>query len=149
MKTTNSARDARAAIADDRGKLVKLGDTNLTVSDQREDIRGRRVVDRAGGEIGDVDALMIDERERKVRFIQVASGGFLGIGERTFLLPVDAVRGVGGDAVQVDQTRERMIGSPAYDPDLTYERDYYGDVAGYYGYAPYWTPGYAYPAYPT
>ena len=130
------------------GKLVKLGDTDLTVADQSQDIRGRKVVDRQGEEIGHVDALVLDDRESKVRFLRVASGGFLGIGESTFLLPVDAIAQIGDDQVVVDQTREHVAGAPAYDPDLTYEQDYYGGLYGYYGYGPYWGPGYVYPAYP-
>lgn len=130
------------------GKLVTLGDSDLTVADPREDVRGRTVVDRNGGEIGHVDALLIDDRESKVRFLRVASGGFLGIGESTFLLPVDAITRITADQVVVDQTQERVAGAPAYDPDLVYDQEYYGGLYGYYGYAPYWGPGYAYPAYP-
>ncbi len=130
------------------GKLVKLGDTDLTVSNPREDIRGRRVVDPNGEEIGHVDALLIDDQESKVRFLRVASGRFLGIAEQTFLLPVDAVTRVGDDQVVVDQTRERIAGAPTYDPDLTYDQEYYGGLYGYYGYGPYWSAGYTYPAYP-
>jgi len=129
-------------------KLVKLGDTDLTVADPREDVRGRAVVDRHGEEIGTVDALMLDERENKVRFLRVGTGGFLGIGGRRFLIPVDAVSRVDDERVHVDQTRERIVGAPAYDPDLTYDQDYYGGLYGYYGYAPYWGPGYVYPPYP-
>ncbi|MBA3414244.1 MAG: PRC-barrel domain-containing protein [Chloroflexia bacterium] len=129
-------------------RLVKLGDTDLTVADPAEDIRGRSVVDKAGEEIGHVDALLVDARENKVRFLQVASGGFLGIGERTFLLPVDAVTRTDEDRVHVDQTREHIAGSPAYDPDLVYDPDYYGGLSGYYGYAPYWGPGAVYPPSP-
>ena len=130
------------------GKLVKLGDTDLTVADSAEDIRGRKVVDRQGDEIGHVDALLIDDRESKVRFLRIASGGFLGIGEQTFLIPIDAVTRVTDDQVTIDQTRERVAGAPVYDPDLAYGHDYYGGLYGYYGYAPYWGPGYVYPAFP-
>ena len=130
------------------GSLVKLGDTDLTVADPKEDIRGRTVIDRNGEEIGRVDALLIDDRESKVRFLQVAAGGFLGIGEQTFLLPVDAITRITEDRVMVDQTRERVARSPVYDPNLVYDRDYYGELYGYYGYAPYWGRGYAYPPYP-
>ncbi len=136
METTNT------------GTLVKLGDTDLTVSDPREDIRGRTVVDRNGEEIGHVDALLIDDQERKVRFLQIASGGILGIGEQKFLVPVDAVTRVGPDRVVVDQTGKHIAGSPKYDPDLTYDQSYYTDLYGYYGYPPYWGAGYTYPAYP-
>ncbi len=128
--------------------LVRLGDTDLTVNDPREDIRGRTVVDRNGEEIGHVDALLIDDQERKVRFLQIASGGILGIGAQTFLVPVDAVTRVGPDQVVVDQTGKHIAGAPKYDPDLTYDEGYYGDLYGYYGYGPYWGPGYTYPAYP-
>ncbi len=129
-------------------RLVKLGDTDLTVRSPLEDVRGRTVIDNSGDEIGHVDALLIDDQERNVRFLQIASGGILGIGERRFLVPVDAVLGMENDHLIIDQTGERVAGSPRYDPDLIYERDYYDDLYTYYGYAPYWRPGYTYPAFP-
>lgn len=127
--------------------LHKLSDTNLLVADPVEDVRGNKVVDRSGDEIGSVDDLLIDDREKKVRFLQIASGGFLGIGETKFLMPVDAVTKIVADTVYIDKTREHVAGSPRYDPDLI-DDPYLNNVYGYYGYAPYWTPGYVYPAYP-
>jgi sporulation protein YlmC with PRC-barrel domain len=126
--------------------LVKLGDTDMTVADPAEDVRGRAVIDRDGQEIGTVDALLIDDRESKVRFLQVGSGGFLGLGEQKVLIPVSRL--VDPDHVHVDQTRDRVAEAPRYDPDLTYETDYWDGLYGYYGYTPYWAPTYAYPAYP-
>ena len=131
-----------------RGTLTKLSDAGMTIADPDADVRGRKVIDNTGDESGKVDALIIDERESKVRFLQVAAGGFLGIGERHFLLPVDAVTRVDEDHVHVDQTRERIVGAPAYDPNVVPEVDYYDSLYGYYGYTPFWGPGYAYPAYP-
>lgn len=128
--------------------LRRLSDTDLTVGDPGEDIRGRKVVDRSGEEVGTVDDLLIDDRENKVRFLRVASGGFLGMGETKFLVPVDAIAEIGEGAVRVDQSREHVAGAPQYDPDLVYDTGYYGGLYGYYGYAPYWAPGYIYPAYP-
>jgi len=125
--------------------LIKLGDTDLTVADPAEDIRGHTVVDQQGEDIGHVDGLMIDEDERKVRFLQVAAGGFLGIGEKTFLIPVDAISRIEDDQVRVDQTRERIVGGPSYDPDLVKQPDYFENSYGYYGYVPFWGAGYAYP----
>ena len=55
--------------------LVKLGETDLTIATKDEDIRGRDVVDNTGEKIGEVSALMLDEGESKVRFLEVASGG--------------------------------------------------------------------------
>ncbi|HEX5497584.1 MAG TPA: PRC-barrel domain-containing protein [Thermomicrobiales bacterium] len=128
--------------------LVKLGDTDLQLADPHEDVRNRKVVDRAGDDIGHVDALLVDQRDHKVRFLQVAAGGFLGLGERKFVIPIDAVTSVTPKDVRIDQTRQHLIGSPAYDPDLVYKQDYYSGLYGYYGYPPYWSPGYVYPPYP-
>lgn len=61
--------------------LHRLRKSKLELADAAADIRGRRVTDSAGQEIGKVDDLMVDERERRVRFLEVSSGGLLGIGE--------------------------------------------------------------------
>ena len=127
--------------------LRRLGETGLTVSFPEEDIRGRTVLDRAGEELGTVDDLLVDDAEHKVRFLQVASGGLLGLGEQKVMIPVDAISRITDEAVQVDQGRERVAGAPHYDPSITHDT-YWEDVYGYYGYGPYWTPGYTYPAYP-
>ncbi len=128
--------------------LRKLNDSEMVLADTGDDVRGHAVIDRDGNEVGEVSALMLDDAESRVRVLQVKAGGFLGIGERTFLVPVDAVTKVDAKHVHVDQTRDRVVGSPAYDPDLAYEQDYYTDVYGYYGYAPFWGPGYLYPGFP-
>jgi sporulation protein YlmC with PRC-barrel domain len=130
-----------------KAALVKLSDTNLTLASRAEDIRGRDVLDTAGDEIGKVDDLLIDEQEQKVRFLQVSSGGFLGLGATKFLIPVDAIMRMTEDAVYISHARERLAGAPRYDPSLVDER-YLGDVYGYYGYSPYWGPDYRYPGYP-
>jgi sporulation protein YlmC with PRC-barrel domain len=135
------------AMHEAKATLVKLSDTNLTLADRAEDIRGRDVFDTAGEEVGEVDDLFVDEQEQKVRFLQVASGGFLGLGATKFLIPVDAITRITEDAVYISQTRERLAGVPRYDPSLVDER-YLRDVYGYYGYSPYWGPDYRYPSYP-
>lgn len=130
--------------------LRKMSEANLTVENPDVDLRGRKVLDSAGEEIGEIDDLMIDDQEEKVRYLHVASGGFFGIGEHTFLIPVDAITRVEHDQIHIDQTRDRVAGAPTYDPALV-EDDYYEQLYGYYGYAPYWGAGYAYPnflAYP-
>ena len=58
-------------------KLIRLSDTELTIANPAEDIRGRAVVDRDGEDLGAVENLMIDESEKRVCLLEVASGGFL------------------------------------------------------------------------
>jgi sporulation protein YlmC with PRC-barrel domain len=119
----------------------------LTIANPAHDIRGRKVVDRNGNEIGEVDHLFIDEEERRVRFIEVSSGGFLGIGEKKFLIPIDAITGIEASAVFVDQTREHVASAPDYNPELV-EQPSWLDYYAYYGYPPYWGIGYSNPPFP-
>lgn len=125
--------------------LVRLKDSDRMV-EPKDDIRGISVVDRDGEEIGTVDTLVIDEQANRVRFLEVGSGGFLGIGEEKRLIPVDAVVRVDRGTVQVDTSRENVRGGPGYDPELVeYDEEYYGNLYGYYGFSPFWAPGYVYP----
>lgn len=135
-------------MADETDTLVRLADTGETIVSTDEDIRGRSVKDRAGEDLGKVDDLLVDTTDNKVRFLIVASGGFLGLGESKSFIPVDAVKHVLVEEVRIDQTREHVAGAPVYDPDLVQDRGYYEDIYGYYGYGPFWGAGYAYPGFP-
>ena len=83
---------------------------------------------------------------KKVRFLLVEHGGFLGFGETKTVIPVDAITKVTEADVFVDQSRERVAAAPGYTPDLVDDRSYHASLYGYYGYAPYWVAGYMYPA---
>jgi hypothetical protein len=119
--------------------LVKLGNTDLPKSDPQDDLRGRWVIDCNGLEIGYVTGLLLDTQEWTVRFLQVVADGAPWLGERTVLLPAEAVlRTVGADDITVVQTTEYVASAPKYNPDLTYDQAYYEGVYTYYGYPPFW-----------
>ncbi|MFE6997170.1 PRC-barrel domain-containing protein [Microbacterium sp. NPDC057659] len=130
------------------GTLFKLSETEEIVRRPDEDIRGRDVRDRDGEDLGTVKDLLVDAEEDRVRFIEVASGGFLGIGQDSTLIPVDAITSITEDEVRIDQTRENVAGAPVYDPELVRQRENYGGILEYYGVMPFWGGGYVYPAYP-
>ncbi len=118
--------------------LRRLSDTGETVASADEDVRGRKVLDDAGEEIGTVDGLMVDD-EKTVRFLRVESGGFLGLGRTRVMIPVEAITRVMPHAVSIDRGREHLRGAPLYDPALVDDRDetYWSGVYGYYGFPPY------------
>jgi sporulation protein YlmC with PRC-barrel domain len=140
-RETHSDRGSRAA-------LVPLSESHLTLSNPSRDVHGRKVLDQKNNEIGDVDDLLVDEKEALVRFLKVKSGGFLGLGAETVFIPVDAVTHLNDTTVWISQTREQVSGAPRYDPELTEREDYYANLYGYYGYTPFWGPGYMYPPFP-
>lgn len=123
--------------------LEKLSDAGLTLADPSQDIRGRTVTDRQGEKLGHVSGLFIDAEERKVRMIELHAGGFLGVGDRHFLLPIETVRAVTPDDVCVEETREHILGAPAYDPMLVEPPTAASLQSHYdhYGVAPHWSTG--------
>jgi sporulation protein YlmC with PRC-barrel domain len=128
--------------------LISLNDTDLTTASPEEDIRDRDVLDSRGDKIGHVRDLLVDEDDQKVRFFEVAHGGFLGLGEERILVPVDSITEIDDEGVHIDRDRDVVARSPAYDPEIAREIDYYDTLYGHYGVMPYWNAGYRYPAYP-
>ena len=92
--------------------LARLGDSDFVSANPEDDVRGRGVYDPDGQRLGDVEELYIDRREREVRFLEVGVGGFLGIGGRRFLVPVEAVTWVTEDRVTVEPGRTEKVGGP-------------------------------------
>jgi sporulation protein YlmC with PRC-barrel domain len=122
-------------------QLVRLSDSDFRLEAPEQDVRGLGVYDRDGREIGSVEDLYVDTEERKIRFLDVGAGGFLGIGEKHFMIPVEAVKNVGEDGVTIEHGREKVAESPPFDTDVVpptaaYRREVYD----YYGYTPAWGP---------
>ena len=117
--------------------LVRLSDSGLVLEDLAQDVRGLDVYDEDGDQIGKVEDLYADTEEGKVRFLDVGAGGFLGLGEKHFLIPVEAVSEVREDRVVVDQKRQRVAQSPLFDADVVVPQPAYQDeLYEYYGYLP-------------
>ncbi len=115
--------------------LIKLSDSDLILEDRTQDVRGLDVYDTNDEEIGTVEGLYVDEEERKVRFLDVGAGGLLGLGEKNFLIPVEAVRELNEDGVVVDHSREKVADSPPFDTNVVPQAPYQRDIYDYYGYA--------------
>ncbi|MDQ2756824.1 MAG: PRC-barrel domain-containing protein [Actinomycetota bacterium] len=130
---------------DDVATLHTLGDRGQTVAGSANDVRGREVKDKDGDGIGKVADLLVDDRQEKVRFLLVEHGGFLGFGNKTTLIPVDAVTKITDQEVFIDQSHERVATAPGYDPDLVDNRPYHASIYGHYGYEPHWGTSYNYP----
>ena len=93
--------------------LVRLGDSSFVPVNPEDDLRGKDVYDPHGQRMGRVEDLYVDRQEREVRFLEVGAGGFLGIGERRYLVPVEAVTKVSEDQVIVEPDRTEKADGPA------------------------------------
>jgi sporulation protein YlmC with PRC-barrel domain len=93
--------------------FVKLSDSDFVLENPEQDIRGKEVHDPEGQRVGGVDDLYIDREEREVRFLEVGAGGVLGIGEKRFLVPVEAVTKVAEGRVTIEPGRTERVAGPA------------------------------------
>ena len=115
-------------------KLVKMSDSDLRLEEPWQDIRGLEVYDVNGEQIGSVEDLYVDRDSRLPRFLEVSAGGFLGIGKKHFLIPIEEVsRAIDADRVTVNQPRDKVVESPDFDPDDVSNPDVQRAIRAYYG----------------
>ena len=117
-----------------RSNFAKLSDSDLPLEEPWQDIRGLEVYDVNDEQIGSVEDLYIERDSRLPRFLEVSAGGFLGIGKKHFLIPIEEVsREMGEDRVTVNQPRDKVVESPDFDPYDVANPDVQRAIRAYYG----------------
>lgn len=119
--------------------IFSIRDSGMKIQDSSKDIRGRDVIDRNGEKLGTIDDLLMDDRESRIRFIQVAHGGFLGIRQEHFILPVNTIMKVEERQVHVDRVRDDIVRESTYAPELVEGMDV--EQAGWFEQGPGGAPG--------
>jgi sporulation protein YlmC with PRC-barrel domain len=117
--------------------LVKLSEEDLHLDEPWQDIRGLDVYDVDGEQMGSVEELYVERDTRLPRFLVVSAGGFLGVGKKHFLVPVEEVsRDMGEEErVTLNQDRDKVMGSPNFEADEAPAPDMQRAVLAYYGHA--------------
>jgi len=117
-----------------RSNLTKLSEVGLPLEESWQDIRGLDVYDITDEQIGSVEDLYVDREARQPRFLVVSAGGFLGIGKKQFLIPVEEVsRDMDEERVTVTVPRDKVVNSPEFDPDVVPNLDLQRAIHAYYG----------------
>jgi sporulation protein YlmC with PRC-barrel domain len=107
-----------------RSNLTKLSESDLPLEEPWQDMRGLGVYDIADEQIGRVQNLYVDRETHLASYLVVNAGGFLGIGKKHFLIPVEEVsRDVGEERVRVTRNRDKVLNSPGLDPDVGAHRE--------------------------
>jgi sporulation protein YlmC with PRC-barrel domain len=105
-------------------------------------LKGDKVVNLQGEDLGKVEELMIDLNRGRVAYAVLSFGGFLGMGDKLFAIP--------WEALAVDTTEKRFVlnldkellkRASGFDksnwPNMT-DPAWGAELYGYYGYKPYW-----------
>jgi hypothetical protein len=121
--------------------IIRLQEREYPARPQ-DDLRSRSVLDRRDRLLGYVANLYVDEDEKQLRFLDVVTEGFLGLGRKHHLVPVEALipaadaarRGFhGAIGLQVDREaveQSPTMPNPLAGPDPEFQeaiRQYYGE----------------------
>ena len=93
--------------------LIRMGESSFVPANLEDDVRGKDVYDPEGRRLGRVEDLYVDRQEHEVRFLEVGSGGLLGIGQKRFLVPVEEVVEVAEEWVAIEPGRTEKVEGPA------------------------------------
>lgn len=115
-------------------ELIKLRDSILPHGYTANALLDSDVYDRVREKIGTVKDLYVDTEEEDVRFLDVGAGGFLGLGEKHFMIPMEAVTDTNGGGVTIEHSREKVEGSPELESKGVPKDAYLHEVYDYYGY---------------
>jgi sporulation protein YlmC with PRC-barrel domain len=103
---------------------------------------GARIENLKGDNLGKIEDLVIEPIEGRVGYAVLSFGGFLGMGEKLFAVPLQAMKTSSEDRTFIlDVDKERLKNAPSFDrdrwPDMN-DRAFGSTVYTFYGYQPYW-----------
>jgi sporulation protein YlmC with PRC-barrel domain len=106
-------------------------------------IKGDKIVNESGDDLGKIEELMIDLRDGRLAYVVMSFGGFLGLGDKLFAIPWQAFRlKLHDHAFILDIPKDVLEKAEGFDKDnwpIT-SREWVSTVYSYYGYQPYWQP---------
>jgi sporulation protein YlmC with PRC-barrel domain len=104
-------------------------------------LTGNDVFNKAGDDLGDIKEFMLDMRTGRVSYAVLSFGGFLGMGDRLFAVPFDAlVLDTVNKRFTLDVNKERLETAPGFDQDNwpnMADQTWAEGVHAYYGTKPY------------
>jgi hypothetical protein len=105
-------------------------------------LTGDRVRNGAGEDLGKIENIMIDLPSGRVAYAVLSFGGFLGLGDKLFAVPWNAMRiDEGEHEFVLDVDRKTLENAPGFDknnwPDMA-DPAFGNNVYAHYGKTPYW-----------
>jgi sporulation protein YlmC with PRC-barrel domain len=103
---------------------------------------GDNVVNRTGETLGKIEELMLDLEKGRVAYAILSFGGFLGMGEKRFAIPFEALKlDATREHFTLDVDKDKLKNAPGFDknhPPQASDRTWGAEVYKFYGYKPYW-----------
>jgi hypothetical protein len=98
------------------------------------ELRLSRAFDSGGHYVGDVENLYVDD-ERNLHFVDVVTSGFLGLGKKHHLVPVEAITAESPGQITLGVDEQTVVGAPAFDnPKAAPDEELQRSAREHYGY---------------
>jgi sporulation protein YlmC with PRC-barrel domain len=112
---------------------------------QASKIIGEAVINRQNDELGKIHELVIDAKDGRVSYAVLASGGFMGMGNKLFAMPWQAFDFASTEnKLVIDVEKDKLKAAPGFDKDAKWpdfaDKTWGGTIHEYYGHKPYWKP---------
>ncbi len=103
-------------------------------------IKGTNVKNFKKENIGEIQDLMVNLSTGKVEYAVLSFGGFLGIGDKYFAVPIQVLKFSDKDReITLDVDKERLKNAPGFDKDnwpLEASPEFLQSMYDHYGYSP-------------
>jgi sporulation protein YlmC with PRC-barrel domain len=109
-------------------------------------IIGNKVFNSEGEPLGSIKDMVIDLDDAQIAYAVLSFGGFMGLGDKLFAIPLEALTfDTRENHVVLDVDKDVLKNAPGFDKDrwpdnAQYEAGWLLDIYEYYGYSPYWMP---------
>jgi sporulation protein YlmC with PRC-barrel domain len=136
---TNTSADTETAVSNGQGEHRQYRRVMSAGT-----LAGDHVRNSAGEDLGKIEEIMIDVPTGRVAYAVLSFGGFLGMGDKLFALP--------WDALQLNEAEHEFIlnvdkatleNAPGFEkdnwPDMA-DKNWASQIYGHYGSKPYWEP---------
>jgi len=105
-------------------------------------IKGDAIINFDNETLGHVEEVMLDTEVGRIAYVVMASGGFLGLGERLFAIPWSSLRlDPDRECLVLDMAKSRFDAVQGFDknhwPDMA-QHEWQLDLHRHYGARPYW-----------
>lgn len=106
-------------------------------------IIGDAVQNASGEDLGKIEELMIDLDHNRIAYAVLSFGGFLGLGDKLFAVPMESLAlDAPNHQFILDVSRDKLESAPGFDEDdwpNAADRDWGANIYAHYGQEPYWS----------
>lgn len=100
-------------------------------------IKGQKIYSRDDKELGTIEDVMLDLQDGKIAYVVLSFGGFLGIGDKLFAVPMQSLIPNGEkECFHTDISKAMLENAPGFDKNnwpRTYDQKFVSSVYSHYG----------------